>query len=155
MEIVPICKVRHRTRSILFIWRRVFAGRHYLFVEETSETIGKHRSHLHLLSCHTERLFDRSENIERYVEWHVQCSRTKALFDAVAPISTGEYWRSPFTSLCGSKNLVEYIVCDVNVLDSDSKPHVYGKESQKVRPVARHRLSFTRLFSSTFLRKSL
>lgn len=49
----------------------------------------------------------------------------------VAPISTGEYWRSPFTTLCDSKHLVEYIVCDVNVLDSDSKPHVYGKESQK------------------------
>lgn len=28
---------------------------------------------------------------------------------------------------------MEYIVCDVNLLDADSKPHVYGKESQKVR----------------------
>ena len=50
----------------------------------------------------------------------------------VAPISAGDYWRSPFTALCDSKHLVEYIVCDVNTLDSDSKPHVYGKESQKV-----------------------
>ena len=50
----------------------------------------------------------------------------------VVPISTNDYWRSPFTALCDSKHLVEYIVCDVNVLDADSKPHVYGKESQKV-----------------------
>lgn len=50
----------------------------------------------------------------------------------VVPISSNEFWRSPFTALCDSKHLVEYIVCDVNVLDADSKPHVYGKESQKV-----------------------
>ncbi len=50
----------------------------------------------------------------------------------VSPISSNDYWRSPFTSICDSKHLVEYIVCDVNVLDADSKPHVYGKESQKV-----------------------
>ncbi|CAF1114680.1 unnamed protein product [Rotaria sp. Silwood1] len=49
----------------------------------------------------------------------------------VAPISANDYWRSPFTAICDSKHLVEYIVCDVNVLDANAKPHVYGKESHK------------------------
>lgn len=49
----------------------------------------------------------------------------------VASISSNDYWRSSFVALCDSKHLAEYIVCDVNILDSNSKPHVYGKESKK------------------------
>ncbi|CAF1014561.1 unnamed protein product, partial [Didymodactylos carnosus] len=49
----------------------------------------------------------------------------------IAVISSTEYWRHPFQSICDSKHLVEYIVCDVNLIDSDGKPHVYGKESTK------------------------
>ena len=59
-------------------------------------------------------------------------TRFRMIWILVAPITANDFWRSPFNALCDSKHLVEYIVCDVNALDQDSKPHVYGRESQKV-----------------------
>jgi len=49
----------------------------------------------------------------------------------IAPISPNEYWRNPFLAIGSTKHLVEYIVCDISILSSEDKPHVYGKESQK------------------------
>lgn len=85
---------------------------------------------MYLLSSYPKYLLDRSKNLEKYVLIYIHGDNRNVF--SVAPIAAGDYWRSPFTALCDSKHLVEYIVCEVNLLDSNSKPHVYGKESQKV-----------------------
>ena len=49
----------------------------------------------------------------------------------VIEINADAYWRQPFQTICSPKQLREYTIMDIE--KSDNKPHVYGKESTKVK----------------------
>ena len=44
-------------------------------------------------------------------------------------IDANTFWRSPFQTVCNSKQLREYTIMDIEV--DENRPHVYGRESQK------------------------
>ncbi|XP_060582712.1 60S ribosomal export protein NMD3-like [Ruditapes philippinarum] len=49
----------------------------------------------------------------------------------VAEVSGQVYWRSPFVSLCSPKQLIEYMVMQVDIVLDKDKPVVRGQTSQK------------------------
>ena len=50
----------------------------------------------------------------------------------VIDISHDVYWRNPFHAISTPKQLKEFIIMDIDE-DVRCKPHVYGRESHKVR----------------------
>ncbi|XP_052764835.1 60S ribosomal export protein NMD3-like [Mya arenaria] len=49
----------------------------------------------------------------------------------VAEVSGPVYWRSPFASLCSPRQLIEYMVMDVQYVNDRDKPVIRGQVSQK------------------------
>ncbi|WAR17106.1 NMD3-like protein [Mya arenaria] len=49
----------------------------------------------------------------------------------VAEVSGPVYWRSPFVSLCSPRQLIEYMVMDVQYVNDRDKPVIRGQVSQK------------------------
>ncbi|XP_053382843.1 60S ribosomal export protein NMD3-like isoform X5 [Mercenaria mercenaria] len=49
----------------------------------------------------------------------------------VAEVSGQAYWRSPFVSLCSPKQLIEYMVMQVDIVLDKDKPVVQGQTSQR------------------------
>jgi nonsense-mediated mRNA decay protein 3 len=66
------------------------------------------------------------------------CTKVTKLIHLIDPqtllmteIDANTYWRTPFASLCTPKQLNEYIIMDIEQIDSHHKRHVFGKESKK------------------------
>ncbi|KAH3711261.1 hypothetical protein DPMN_070763 [Dreissena polymorpha] len=52
----------------------------------------------------------------------------------VAEVSGPVFWRSPFVSLCSPKQLVEYMVMDLQLVPDKEKPVILGQVSHKLVP---------------------
>ena len=50
----------------------------------------------------------------------------------MAEVSGQVYWRTPFVSLCSPKQLIEYMVMQVDIVLEKDKPVVRGQISQRV-----------------------
>lgn len=51
--------------------------------------------------------------------------------DKVVEIDANTYFRHPFKAICTPKQLREFTIMDIE--KDDDKPHVFGKESNKVK----------------------
>lgn len=66
------------------------------------------------------------------------CTRVTKVIQLIDPrtlkvldVDANTYWRYPFLNICTPKQYRDYIIMDIEKLDSSDRPYVYGKESSK------------------------